>query len=90
MSMNLYVNGMDLRQTPSYITDMCLSYGKNKAPDGGMEGVRRRYIFWILYNMQLELNENSRNPEAQKWIRESAKEHIRDVEAIKNPIFGME
>ena len=42
MSMNLGCDEMDLWQTPTYITDMCMSLDDNGNPDGGMEGVRKR------------------------------------------------
>ena len=53
MSMNLTLHTadggeIDLRQTPTHITWMCLSYNpETKEPDGGMEGVRRRYFHWL-------------------------------------------
>lgn len=52
MSMNLTardVNGaVPLLQTPTSITWMCLSINpKTKKPDGGHQGVLRRYIFWL-------------------------------------------
>jgi hypothetical protein len=48
MSMNLHLTegeeGLEINlwQTPTHITDLCLSYDKNGTPDGGMAGVMRR------------------------------------------------
>ena len=53
MSMNLHLSeGEDgkevcLWQTPTFITEMCLSYDSTGQPDGGMAGVLRRYVIWV-------------------------------------------
>lgn len=93
MSRNLTVEasnagGEQLYQTPTEITWMCLSYkpGTQK-PDGGMEGVRRRYIHWCTYEWQHYYN-TEKNQEEQVWIRETALEHIAWVESLKRPKFG--
>ena len=48
MSMNLTCDEMELLQTPTFITWMCLSYNPiSKQPDGGWQGILRRYEYWV-------------------------------------------
>jgi len=46
VSMNLKCNRMDLWQTPTWVTDVCMSIGPSGKPDGGHNGIRRRYVRW--------------------------------------------
>jgi len=94
MSWNLYVkeNGgkeLSLLQTPSYITQLCLSYNAKGKPDGGPEGVRNRYILWVKHLTQEQFNQACNDPEEQKRVSGFAKEHIEQVKALKNPRFYM-
>lgn len=47
MSMNLHCEGEELFQTPTYITNMCMSLKENGKPAGGMKAVRYRYLLWL-------------------------------------------
>lgn len=47
MSMNLHCDGVELFQTPTYITNMCMSLKENGKPAGGMKAVRYRYLLWL-------------------------------------------
>lgn len=91
MSMNLTCHvgkkRIDLVQTPTYITDMCLSYGKDRSPDGGMEGVRRRYVLWLELLRQEQFNQE-KNAKEQKDIWDYFSERIEEIKKLKNPQFG--
>lgn len=91
MSINLHLEGHDLIQTPTYITEMCMSINpKTKRPDGGMEGVRRRYIFYLHLCRQDSFNHNFQDdPEGQKESWELWTEKIKEIEQVKNPQFYM-
>lgn len=47
--MNLRIEESEdyLWQTPTWITHICLSYNEKGQPDGGWEGVLRRYTLWV-------------------------------------------
>lgn len=89
--MNLtLVDGVEHRsvrlwQTPTYITWMCLSYAPDtRQPDGGMEGVRRRYLLWV--QSQLEGAWDSR--EDYQHMKERVTDHVAEIRAIADPHFG--
>ena len=91
MSLNLTLsNGEDgldvsLMQTPTFITFMCLSYDPTtQLPDGGMEGVRRRYITWV----ESLTNGKWESLEDLEWERERIREHIEKVKSVKDPYFS--
>lgn len=89
MSKNLHLTvgeegpEINLWQTPSVITDMCLSYDKNGQPDGGMAGVMRRYQIWLrshtsgIWNSEEEL----------EGMRARVRAHIEKIESVKDPFF---
>ena len=89
MSMNLHLTvgeegpEINLWQTPTVITDMCLSYDKNGQPDGGMAGVMRRYVIWVrnhtsgIWNSEEEL----------EGMRARVRAHIEEIESAKDPFF---
>ncbi len=87
MSMNLSEKTVNLRQTPTNISYMCMSNDGFGNPDGGMEGVRRRYLWWCRYCSQNEHNSCRDGVEAQRMITESWDDHIAEVEAIETPRF---
>lgn len=85
MSMNLTCEGVDLWQTPTHITWMCLSYDPlSGEPDGGHEAVRRRYILWV----ESTLNGTWKDLDDLKWQRSRVADHIKQVKSIKNPKFS--
>lgn len=48
MSMNLVCDEFELLQTPTWVTDICLSWDPvYKCSDGGWQGILRRYIIWV-------------------------------------------
>ena len=91
MSMNLTLTDkttdcdIDLWQTPTFITWMCLSYNpETKEPDGGHEGVRRRYLEWVKHHTD-DIWEDTRELDL---MRERAREHSKIVLAVKDPEFS--
>ena len=89
MSMNLHLTDgeegpeISLWQTPTHITDMCLSYDKNGVPDGGMVGVMRRYQIWV----RSQTNGVWKSKEELDVMREQVKAHLEDIRAVKDPFF---
>ena len=63
MSMNLYCNGFDVIQTPTYITYMIYDDGA-----GGMDAVKRRYINYIKYLRQDQFNKANKQEEILNYI----------------------
>lgn len=91
MSLNLTLtdsetgNDIDLWQTPTFITWMCLSYNpKTKKPDGGQEGVRRRYLQWVAS----KLNGVWTDKEELEYMEQRIKEHTKEVLSVKKPEFS--
>ena len=89
MSKNLTLheaNGKDVHlwQTPSFITDMCLSVNQAGIFDGGMEGVRRRYIIWVNSHQ----NGMWESGEDLEHMRERIKEHTKLVMSVTYPEFS--
>jgi hypothetical protein len=89
MNLTLYDNdtGQDIElwQTPSYITWMCLSYNpETKEPDGGHEGVRRRYIEWVKSHV------NGVWKDVEELHHETLRtwDHIKEINKVKNPTFS--
>ena len=91
MSMNLHLSeGVEgpetsLWQTPTHITEMCLSYDRKNGgvPDGGMVGVMRRYQIWVrshtngVWNSREELD----------GMRERVNTHLEDIRSVNDPFF---
>ena len=91
MSMNLTLHDgedgpqIDLWQTPTWVTWICLSYGPETGiPDGDHAGVRRRYIQWV----ESHLNGAFRDAEELEQQREWVKGHIETVNSVENPYFS--
>ena len=86
MSMNLHCEGLDLWQTPTHITYMCMSVNpKTGESDGGMEGVRRRYITWVRSRAD-GAYDSAEDAAAQYAL---VNEHMAYVMSVKNPQFFM-
>ena len=84
MSMNLHMEGVDLMpQTPTHITYMCLSYNEEGKPDGGMEGVRRRFLLWL----KGTLDGGWDDQELLKTHSDFVAKKTQEVLAVTNPIF---
>lgn len=90
MSVNLYLQDgpdgpeTDLWQTPTHITNMCLSINPaDGEPDGGHEAVRRRYLHWV----DSELNGVYQSEEDMNWLRKKIADHKSEVLSVKNPHF---
>jgi len=64
---------------------MCLSYNPaNNEPDGGHEGVRRRYVQWAQSHSD-GIWDSIKDLESE---RERIRDHINEVMAVKNPHFS--
>lgn len=75
MSMNLHCNKMDLWQTPTWVTDICMSINpKTNKPDGGHNGIRRRYIRWVESHVERKFYATDIFNELEKNIRIHLKE----------------
>lgn len=89
MSMNLHLSeGEDgkevyLWQTPTFITEMCLSYDSTGQPDGGMTGVMRRYQIWV----RSQTNGVWNSTEELEGMRARVRAHIEEIQAVKDPFF---
>jgi hypothetical protein len=91
MSMNLTLSvgedgpNVDLWQTPTWVTWMCLSYDPDtKLPDGGMNGVRRRYIQWVESHRNGVWSDN----EDYEYMCERVKDHIQLINSVQDPYFS--
>lgn len=91
MSFNLTLHDVEsgqqveLWQTPTWVTYMCLSYNPETAePDGGHEGVRRRYGYWV----SSHLNGSWKDHEELEDERQRINEHLELVNSVKQPEFS--
>lgn len=91
MSMNLTLhngeNGpqIELYQTPTWVTWMCLSYNpETQKPDGGHESVRRRYELWV----RSSLDGVWKNSEDFDYQKERIEKHLKVVNSVKKPYFS--
>lgn len=91
MSINLTLhdgeNGpeINLWQTPSWVTWMCLSYNpETQEPDGGHESVRRRYELWVRSHLD-GVWEKSEDFEYEKGRIE---DHLEIVNSVSQPYFS--
>jgi len=91
MSLNLTLcegeDGPDIElwQTPTFITQMCLSYDAvTGQPDGGHEAVRKRYIFWVKSQLN-GVYDTPEDFESQQILVES---HVTLVQSVKDPRFS--
>jgi hypothetical protein len=76
---------IDLWQTPTHITWMCLSYSpETKEPDGGHEGVRRRYEEWV----KSHRNGLWDSLEDLEGMSCRISDHLSTVQNVKNPEFS--
>lgn len=88
MSMNLTCSErcqpVPLWQTPTFITWMCLSFDPHGVPDGGHEGVRRRYILWV----ESTLDGVWKDREDLEAHREAVQEHVSAIRKLQSPRFS--
>lgn len=74
-----------LWQTPTHITYMCLSYHpETRKPDGGHEGVRRRYLLWV----ESSTNGVWKSSDDLRAQEECAREHCAHIRGLKRPHFS--
>ena len=83
MSMNLKCNRMDLWQTPTWVTYVCMSLNDKGKPDGGHKGVARRYVRWVRSHAQGVFRE----PGQLESVREDIVEHLVEFDALKGARF---
>lgn len=77
---------IDLWQTPTWVTWICLSYDPDTGtPDGNHAGVRRRYIKWVggFLSSRIWTDEGE-----LEWERERVRKHIEAVNSVENPYFS--
>jgi hypothetical protein len=74
---------IDLWQTPTHITYMCLSINPSGKYDGGEEGVRRRYLIWV----EAQANGAWKDPEDLAYMEECIREHTKKIRSLKKPRF---
>lgn len=91
MSMNLTLHDgedgpeVELWQTPTFITWMCLSYNpETQEPDGGHEGVGRRYLIWV----KSQLDGVWKDMDEFKFLKEEIDKHTKLINSVKNPYFS--
>jgi hypothetical protein len=76
---------IDLWQTPTFITWMCLSYNlETKEPDGGHDGVRRRYEEWVKSHTTGKWDSS----EDLEYMTERINDHLSTIKNVKNPEFS--
>ena len=75
---------VELWQTPTFITWMCLSYNPEQEPDGGHEGVRRRYLEWVKSN----LGGVWEDKDDFEYLKERIEKHTKLIESVKDPYFS--
>lgn len=90
MSTNLHLTDADtgqevwLWQTPTMITYMCMSYAPDGTSDGGMEGIRRRYIEWVGGRADGRIWQSKEELAA---FQQDIRRHVAEVMAVRRPIF---
>lgn len=65
MSMNLACSVVSLPQISTWESRLIFSPNQYGGPDGGGEGVARRYVFWCRAQQQRQFNEAVNNSEDQ-------------------------
>lgn len=92
MSFNLTLSegysgpSVELWQTLTWVTLICLSYNPTtNEPDGGHEGVRRRYLHWV----ESQANSVWKDPEDLANIHDKIREHRETVIAVNDPYFSL-
>jgi hypothetical protein len=80
MSMNLRSDALPLRQTNTWESNLIFSANEYGDPDGGWEGVARRYLFWAKMRYQAQFNACSSSFEKQEEIAAAWGDHIREIE----------
>ena len=75
MSMNLQLEGFELWQTPTYITNMCMSLDHQGEPDGGHDAVTKRYIFWV----KQHTNGVWESDKEYEMVKENVTSHIKEL-----------
>ena len=80
MSMNLHCKQMDLWQTPTHITYMCISNN-----NGGWKGIKYRYTQWV----ESHSNGCWENIEQLEEMRRGIKEHIKQLNSHKKLDFSI-
>lgn len=74
MSINLHCEEATVWQTPTWVTEMCMSRGANGRPDGGWKGVLRRYKIWL----RAQAYEGGK---LDKDFQEAIEDHLKDLDA---------
>lgn len=76
MSHNLEAEEIELWQTPTWITDICLSYNhKTKSYDGGWWGILTRYTIWVESHTQGDW----KSKEQLDSMKESIERHLKEL-----------
>jgi hypothetical protein len=76
--MNLHCEQMDLWQTPTYITYMCISNN-----NGGWKGIKHRYSLWVKHHS----NGVWEDAEDHNYMLERIKDHLDKLNSFKKLDF---
>lgn len=73
-----------LWQTPTWVTWICLSFDPTtKDPDGGHEGVRRRYVEWVKSHA-----DGVWTDQHLRLKQKQIKDHLDKIMSVTNPYFS--
>jgi len=81
MSMNLHADEMELWQTPSWVTEVCLFKDDSKTPDN-WKSVRFRYARWV----QSRLN-GVHDTESLKDLEQEVEDHLKTLYSFERLHF---
>lgn len=92
MSINLHLEdtsgrkrkSVSLWQTPTWVTNICLSLDASGQPHGGMPAVRERYIIWV----ESHSDGVWKSSEDLGFMRDRIREHVAEVRAVNSPWFS--
>lgn len=83
MSMNLHCKEVELWQTPTYITSMCI--GCYDSPVKDWKAIRDRYICWV----GSHTNGVWKDTEMYNDMRRSVRDHIADINTHTRLTFSI-
>lgn len=83
MSMNLQCEQFEIPvQIPTCDTYLILSYNEEGDPDGGWEGVLRRYVLWLERERQVRFNQAVGDEGKQEYVQDVYTCYIKQAKHI--------